>query len=315
MALEQPKKPVGGAFGRFVNERRAEFLKACAGQKVTAVTKMAGIEWKKLTDKEKEPFQKRYEMEKVQFEKDMAAFLEGGGVKAKGLLAMRREKKKLKEGKRAKKARDADAPKRPAGGAYGRFLAEKREDIKKSLPADHKITDVSKKAGELWKALSEAEKHKYEEMYKIAQEKYKKEADAYKAKKKAEAPVIEEPAAKTPQKERKKKCQETPKTAKKRKGDDAKGAGPEKRKGDDAKGAGPGKRAPMSKNSPKQVGIELNDDILAKARAAGYESQLKNLAVRPDVVASGSAAENLLQALEASGGLVNRAKLAILGGA
>merc|ERR1719400_187034 len=70
---------------------------------------------------------------------------------------------------------------------------------------------------------------------------------------------------------------------------------------------------PMSKMSSKQIGIELGDVILAKAREAGYESQLKNLALRPDVVASGNPADKLLEALEASNGLVNQAKRALLG--
>ena len=35
----------------------------------------------------------------------------------------------------------------------GQFLAEKREEIKRSLPGNHKITDVTKKAGEMWKSI------------------------------------------------------------------------------------------------------------------------------------------------------------------
>ena len=145
MAWTQPKKPVGGAFGIFASEKRPEFTKACVGQKASAVSKMAGEEWKKVSEAEKSAYQKKYEMAKAQFEKDMAAFLENGGEKSKGARALRSEKKAMKEGK-VNRIRDAEAPKKPAGGAYGRFLAEKREEIKNLLPADHKITDVTKKS-------------------------------------------------------------------------------------------------------------------------------------------------------------------------
>ena len=48
---------------------------------------------------------------------------------------------KLEESTKASK--DKDPPKRPAGRACGRFLAEKWEAIKKSLTADHKIAKAA----------------------------------------------------------------------------------------------------------------------------------------------------------------------------
>ena len=89
---------------------------------------------------------------------DPANFLANGGAKEKGTAALRKETLQLKESKKASK--DKDAPKRPAGGVYGQLLAEKREEIKKSLSADHKITDVTKRAGERWKSLPADETQK-----------------------------------------------------------------------------------------------------------------------------------------------------------
>merc|ERR1711948_29182 len=109
---------------------------------------------------------------------DMAAFLEGGGVKEKGVMAQRAEKRKAKEEKRAKK--DPNAPKRPAGGAYGIFLAENRAKIVSSLPKDHKMVDVAKAAGTQWKALSDAAKRPYEEKYKKKQAEFIKAMEEYK---------------------------------------------------------------------------------------------------------------------------------------
>lgn len=53
--------------------------------------------------------------------------------------------------------------------------------------------------------------------------------------------------------------------------------------------------------------------VLAEASKLGFEGQLKNLAGRADVVASGKSSKELLEALRSSNGLVNAAKHALLG--
>jgi len=109
---------------------------------------------------------------KAQYDTDLQAFLDAGGEKKA------RKSKKDADGKRKKK--DANAPKRPAGGGYGCFLNAKRPEIMKSLPAGWKITDISKKAGELWKALSDKQKKPFEEEYKVKQAAYQKAMEEYK---------------------------------------------------------------------------------------------------------------------------------------
>jgi len=180
MAPVQPKRPVGGAYGAFLTEKRPEYTKACAGQKASAISKMAGENWGTLSDKQKAPYQKTYEALKAQFETDLKAFLDAGGVKEKGLLAQRSEKRKEKDGKKKKK-KDPNAPKRPAGGGYGVYMAENREKIGNSLPKGHSMGEVGKKAGELWRALSAAAKKPYEDKFqkknaefKAAMEEFKK---------------------------------------------------------------------------------------------------------------------------------------------
>merc|ERR1712187_792964 len=125
---------------------------------------------------QKKPYQEKYEAAKAKFEKDMAAFLEAGGEKQKGAAALRAEKRKAKEGKKQK---DPNAPKKPAGGAYGQFLAEKRPDFIKAC-AGQPITAVTKMASEAWKKLSDAEKKLYEAKYAKASEEYKKAMTEYK---------------------------------------------------------------------------------------------------------------------------------------
>eukprot|EP00746_Dinoflagellata_sp_MGD_P156308 gnl/MRDRNA2_/MRDRNA2_85760_c0_seq1.p1 gnl/MRDRNA2_/MRDRNA2_85760_c0~~gnl/MRDRNA2_/MRDRNA2_85760_c0_seq1.p1 ORF type:complete len:246 (+),score=93.12 gnl/MRDRNA2_/MRDRNA2_85760_c0_seq1:98-739(+) len=169
IALEQPKRPVGGGYGVFVAEKRPEFQKQCAGKPVSAVAKLAGETWAKMTDDQKAPYMKKYEANKVQFDKDMKAFLAKGGEVTKGACALRTEKRKAKDGKKKK---DPNAPKKPTGGGYGMFLAENRAKITKSLPAGHKITDVTKAAGDQWRVLSETQKKPYNDMFLKKQEEY-----------------------------------------------------------------------------------------------------------------------------------------------
>merc|ERR1712070_944542 len=155
---------------------RPEFMKACEGQPVSAITKLAGEKWKTIAAKEKDVYQKKYEAAKAQFDKDMAAFLASGGEKTKGAAALRTEKRKAREGKK----KDPNAPKKPAGGGYGVFLAENRASIIKSLPADHKMTDVGKAAGEKWRALSDAAKKPHQDKFLKKQGEYKAALAEYK---------------------------------------------------------------------------------------------------------------------------------------
>merc|ERR1711920_1189922 len=90
-------------------------------------------------------------------------------------------------GRAAKKAKkDADVasgkPKRPAGGAYGVYVAHHRSDIHKGLPAGSTVAAVSKVAGERWKALSAKDRKKYEDEYQINKTKFEAELKIWKEK-------------------------------------------------------------------------------------------------------------------------------------
>jgi len=180
----QPKRPAGGAYGQFMNEKRAEFQKELAGQKASEVAKLGGERWKKLSDAEKAVYQQQYEAAKEKYEKDLKAFEAAGGVREK--IA-----RKGKDGK-VKKAKDPDAPKRPVGGAYGVFLEENREAIVKTLPKGYKVTDIGKAAGAQWKTLSEKEQKPYQEKFQKKNEEYKAAMEEYKKLHGKNAPVDDE---------------------------------------------------------------------------------------------------------------------------
>jgi hypothetical protein len=296
MALEQPKKPVGGAYGIFLTEKRAELAKKCVGQPVSAVTKLAGEAWKKLSDSEKKPYEDKYGTAKSKFETDMAAFLAAGGEKAKGAAAMRSDKKKEKEGKKSKKAKDPNMPKKPAGGGYGRFLAENRAKIVASLPKDHKITDVTKAAGIQWKALSDAAKKPYEDAFVTAMAEFRKAFEEYKA---ANPDVTDNSEEEEKSPAAKGKQAKEPNSSKKRGKPSSTTTSP------------PAKRGAKNASTSKEVDIDAA--VLKEAETLSFASKLRNLAARPDVASSGKSHKQMLDALKTSEGLVNKAKATLLG--
>merc|ERR1712048_1308020 len=81
-----------------------------------------------------------------------------------------------------KKAADTASgkPKKPAGGAYGVYMAHHRDEIMKGLPAGSKITAITKTGGERWKALSAKDKEKYEAEYQTKKVKYEEELKVWK---------------------------------------------------------------------------------------------------------------------------------------
>merc|ERR550525_709924 len=133
MALEQPKKPVGGAYGIFLAKHRPEFSAATKGQQASAISKMAGERWKLLSKADRAPYEKEYQVAKVKFAAAIKAFLDAGGEKKKGPRALASEKRKLQEGggKRRRLAKDPNRPKKPAGGAFGVFLNKHRQEFMK----------------------------------------------------------------------------------------------------------------------------------------------------------------------------------------
>lgn len=58
----RPKKPTGGAWGVFLNEKRAQIMKELPkGFMATDIGKEASKRWKSLSEQEQKPYQKKYE--------------------------------------------------------------------------------------------------------------------------------------------------------------------------------------------------------------------------------------------------------------
>jgi len=298
--LEQPKKPAGGGFGRFVAEKRAEFQAKCAGKPVSAVSIMAGQVWGALSEAQKEPYKKKFVEAQAKYTADLATFLAAGGEVQKGAAALRTEKRKAKEGKGTKQ-KDPNAPKKPAGGAYGCFMAANRAAFSKQCPGS--ITGVAKLAGEKWKAVSAAEKEKYEKEYKVKAAAYQEAMKSY------VPPAVEE---------KEDDIEESPAKKAKVSGEDKVATKENKKAAKEEK-----KAAVANKKPTKSVGkkgavvetmlVEIPQTVLAKADKAGMTGALKKLLCRDDIKAAKISPSAAMSALEGAGGLLHKARRELLG--
>ncbi|CAJ1347061.1 unnamed protein product, partial [Effrenium voratum] len=72
----------------------------------------------------------------------------------------------------------AEQPKKPAGGAFGQFLAEKRPELMKETQGQP-ITAVTKLASERFKALGDEERAAYQKKYEEAKAKFEEDMKAF----------------------------------------------------------------------------------------------------------------------------------------
>ncbi|KAI9140871.1 high mobility group box domain-containing protein [Paraphysoderma sedebokerense] len=84
----------------------------------------------------------------------------------------------MKRGKKVKKAKDPNAPKRPLSG-YFHFCAEARDGVKSENPGLN-VGEIAKILGAKWKELDENEKKPYNDKAKADKARYDKEMAKYK---------------------------------------------------------------------------------------------------------------------------------------
>ncbi|CAJ1048342.1 high mobility group protein B3-like [Xyrichtys novacula] len=126
----------------------AEFSKKCSER------------WKALSASDKKCFEDMAKADKVRYNREMRDY-----VPPKGF------------GKRGRKRKDPNAPKRPPS-AFFVFCSEYRPSVKQQYPG-LSIGDCAKKLGEMWSKLSQSEKQPYEEKAQKLREKYDRDMVAY----------------------------------------------------------------------------------------------------------------------------------------
>ena len=177
---KDPNAPKKGmtAFIFFSNTKRAEVtaeLKAANPDMkgVAEVGKKLGEMWKAMSDADKEPYNKMAADDKERYNKEMENYTppEDDG------------EPEPKKGKKVKAKKDPNAPKKSLT-AFIFFSNAKRAEVTAELKAanpDMKgVAEVGKKLGEMWKAMSDADKEPYNKMAADDKERYNEEMEAYK---------------------------------------------------------------------------------------------------------------------------------------
>lgn len=162
---KDPNAPKGAksSYICFGEEERAKVIKENPNLSATEIMVELGKRWKALSDKEKKPYEKQAEKDRERFNEAMKSY-EPPESEDDGKQEKRRKK-------------DPNAPKN-AKSAYIFFGVEKRS----TLPKETSPKDVMSKLGQMWSAMSAAEKKPYEDMSKKDKERYEKEMATYKEK-------------------------------------------------------------------------------------------------------------------------------------
>lgn len=150
---ERPKRP-SSPWIRYLNHCRQQ------SPDMKGIMSDAAKQWKAMSDGDKAPFVKPYEVDKAAYEKAFAAYKESG--------------------KLAAWKRDPEKPLKPLT-AFMLYAKEVRQE-NPSL----KLTEQTKLAGEKWKAMTPPQKQPYEDKASASAKKYKEEMEKYKASGKAD---------------------------------------------------------------------------------------------------------------------------------
>jgi hypothetical protein len=160
------KKPTGGAFGVYRSQNmqaiKASLLSKREESTLSSIAREAALLWKELSVDKKTEYENAYDTKKRAYKAAQGS--DGGGKKRKAERTVFTKP-------------DGTPFKRPLT-SFGLFIKERRESIKASLPADHKVVEVTKKAGVLWKALSEEERTTFRERSSAEMSSYQQAAHA-----------------------------------------------------------------------------------------------------------------------------------------
>ncbi|KAK5893010.1 hypothetical protein CgunFtcFv8_005922 [Champsocephalus gunnari] len=164
MMRKDVNKPKGktSAYAFFVQTCREEHRKKHPEQSVNFAefSKKCSERWKGLTANDKKCFEDMAKTDKVRYNREMVDYTPPKGF-----------------GKRGRKRKDPNAPKRPPS-AFFVFCGEYRPSVKQQFPG-LSIGDCAKKLGELWGKQTQSDKLPYEEKAQKLREKYDRDMVAY----------------------------------------------------------------------------------------------------------------------------------------
>ncbi|KAJ3680433.1 hypothetical protein LUZ60_016711 [Juncus effusus] len=101
-----------------------------------------------------------------------------GRPRKESTKAAGKKKATASSGRKIKKVKDPNKPKRPPS-AFFVFMEEFREEFKAKNPKNKLVSVVSKAGGDRWKSMSDADKAPYQAKAEKRKEEYNKVMDAY----------------------------------------------------------------------------------------------------------------------------------------
>merc|ERR1719433_2200127 len=128
--------------------------------------------WKDMTEADKTPFEQSAKANLEKYHEKMDAYKKTESYKQFQEL---KAQSKVTNVKKAKFKKDENAPKRPPNG-YFIFKDPKQGAL---VEGGMKFTEAMSKCGELWRALSEAEKKPFEDKAAAAKKKYEADVEKY----------------------------------------------------------------------------------------------------------------------------------------
>jgi structure-specific recognition protein 1 len=163
-AKKDPNAPKASrsAYNYFGQEMRGTMKAEDADLSFAEINKTLGERWKAVSPEEKERFEKLAAEDKKRHTREMASYTPPKGSPA---------------GKKKKPKKDPNAPK-SALTTFLIFSKEMRPKIKAENP-DIQFSDMGRKLGELFRALTSEEKEKYEKLAQEDKVRYEKENKAY----------------------------------------------------------------------------------------------------------------------------------------
>jgi hypothetical protein len=160
----KPKRGLS-AFMYYSQERRPAVKKSKPDIKFGEIAKVIGAEWKDMKESAKAKYQKLAVKDKARYEKEMETYVappDDG------------------KGKKKRKKKDPNAPKRPKS-SYMCFAVARRPELVKANP-NWDFGKFEKTIGEEWRSMSASKKAKYEKLAVADKSRYVKEMSAYAAK-------------------------------------------------------------------------------------------------------------------------------------
>jgi len=161
------------AYAYFVQTCREEHKKRHPDEQVLfqEFSKKCAERWKTMTDREKKWFNQMAEGDKKRYEEEISKYVEPV----------------VKRGRKPKKVKDPNAPKRALSGFFW-FSNDERQKVRAANP-DFGVGDIAKELGRRWAECPEDIKAKFEALAANDRQRYDREKVAYQLKLKGMAEV------------------------------------------------------------------------------------------------------------------------------